>query len=110
MKEKIGTCTDAVMVMKAILDEINVQSKIWILRHNVKKDKHTTLTFVAEGKLVYLELTSQSNKPWYGKELLYDDEQNFIECFQNKNYAIAEITDKITVGDTPDSLLRYIDR
>ena len=65
MKEKIGNCIDAVIVMKIILDEINVPSKIWLLYHNLKKTPHTILTFEAEEKLVYLELTPQSNKPLY---------------------------------------------
>lgn len=37
MKEKIGTCIDAVIVMKTILDELNVQSKIWLLHHNLNR-------------------------------------------------------------------------
>ncbi len=108
MKEKIGTCIDAVIVMKIILDEINVPSKIWLLYHNLKKTPHTILTFEAEEKLVYLELTPQSNKPWYGKEIVYSNEQSLIEQFQKENYAIVEITDKIIIGNSPDSILQYI--
>ena len=80
MKEKIGTCIDAVMVMKSILDEINVQSKIWLLYHNTKRTPHTILTFEAEEKLVYLELTPQSNKPWYGKEIIWLAKQLSRRC------------------------------
>lgn len=107
MREKIGTCIDAVMVMKTILDNCNVPCKIWLIYHRVKKKEHTILTFEAEGKIVYLELTPQSNKPWYGKEILYSDEKTFIEEFQ-KDFIIAEITDKIVIGNTPDSLLRCL--
>lgn len=108
MKEKIGTCIDAVMVMDKILYEINVQRKIWLLYHNVKKTPHTILTFAAEEKLVYLELTPQSNKPWYGKEIIYNDERDFIKEFQKKDFTIVEVTNKIIAGDRPDALLRYL--
>ena len=108
MKEKIGTCIDAVLVMQYILDKMNVKSKSWLLYHNVKQTPHTILTFEADGKLVYLELTPQSNKPWYGKEILYESEQQFIENYQKMNFSIVEITDKITIGASPDSLLQYL--
>ncbi len=108
MKEKIGTCVDVVLVMKYILDKMNVQSKIWLLHHNIKKTPHTILTFEAEGKLVYIELTPQSNKPWYGKEILYESEQRFIESFQKDDFTIIEITDQIIIGAHPDLLLRHL--
>lgn len=108
MKEKIGTCVDVVLVMKYILDKMNVQNKIWLLHQNVKKIPHTILTFEAEGKLVYLELTPQSNKPWYGKEILYESEQRFIESFQKDDFTIIEITDQIMMGAHPDSLLQHL--
>lgn len=108
MKEKIGTCIDAVIVMKSILDEINVKSKIWLLHQNVKRPPHTILTFEAEEKLVYLELTPQSNKPWYGKEIIYKSEHSFIESFQKDNFTIIEITDQIIIGTHPDSLLQHL--
>ncbi len=110
MREKIGTCIDAVVLMKTILDKMNVPNKIWLLHHNAKMNEHTILTFEAERKLVYLELTPQSNKPWYGKAILYNDEQSFIKEFQKENYIIVEITDKIIIGSTPDSLLRYLEQ
>ncbi len=108
MKEKIGTCIDAVIVMKIILDELNVPSKIWLLHHNVKKTPHTILTFEAEGKLIYLELTPQSNKPWYGKEILYENEQSFVDSFQQEDFTIIEITNQIIVGAHTDSLLQFL--
>lgn len=108
MKEKIGTCIDAVMVMKNILEQMNVQSKIWLLHHNVKKTPHTILTFEAEGNVVYLELTPQSNKPWYGKEILYKSEYDFIESFQKDDFTIIEITNQIIIGNHPVSLLQYL--
>ena len=108
MKEKIGTCIDAVMVMKSILDEINVQSKIWLLYHTAKRTPHTILTFEAEEKLVYLELTPQSNKPWYGKEIIYNDERDLIKEFRGKDFVIIEVTEKIIIGDHSDALLRCL--
>ena len=38
MKEKIGTCVDAVLVMKWLLDKHNIPNKIWLL-HNMQKNK-----------------------------------------------------------------------
>ncbi len=108
MKEKIGTCIDAVVVMKSILDEINVQSKIWLLYHNAKRTPHTILTFEAEEKLVYLELTPQSNKPWYGKEILYENEHSLVGSFQKDNFTIIEITNQIIIGAHTDSLLQHL--
>jgi len=108
MRVKIGTCIDAVMVMKTILDKTHVPYKIWLIHHRVKKNEHTLFTFEVDGKLVYLELTPQSNKPWYGKEILYNNEQSFINEFQKENYVMVDVTNKITIGDTPDSLLHLL--
>ena len=70
MKAKLGTCNDAVVLMKSILDKHSVPSKIWLL-HDIHNNKfHTVLTFYLENKTVYLELTPQSGKPWYGKEII----------------------------------------
>ena len=108
IREKIGTCIDAVVVMKSILDEINIKSKIWLLFHTVKKVPHTILTFEAEEKLVYLELTPQSNKLWYGKEILYENEHSFVDSFQKDDFTIIEITNQIIIGSHPDSLLQHL--
>lgn len=106
MVEKIGTCLDAVLVMKALLDPLNVPSKIWLLIHRVTKTPHTVLTFECDGKVVYLELTPRSGKPCYGKELLYDSEKAFVDYMQSEDYDIAEATEKVTPGISPDSLLQ----
>lgn len=108
LKEKIGTCIDAVIVMKTILDQLNIPSKIWLLHHNVKKTPHTILTFQAEEKVVYLELTPQSNKPWYGKEILYEIEHSLVGSFQKDNFTIIEITNQIIIGAHTDSLLQHL--
>ncbi len=105
MKEKIGTCIDAVLVMEDILKEYSISSKIWLLCNDTKTKYHTILTFEAEDKTVYLELTPQSNKPWYGKEKIYDSESVFITEFQNSGWSISDITDKIIVGSSPDCLI-----
>lgn len=110
MREKIGTCIDSVMVMKTILEKLDVPYKIWLIHHRVKKKEHTILTFEAEKRFVYLELTPQSNKPWYGKEILYNDERSFINEFQKDNYDILNVTDKITIGESSDSLLQYLNK
>ncbi len=108
MKQKIGTCIDAVIVMKCILDKINIKSRIWLLYHTVKRTPHTILTFEAEEKLVYLELTPQSNKAWYGKEIIYNDEYDLINDHQEKDFIVTEVTDKIVIGAHSDSLLQHL--
>ena len=71
MREKIGICVDTVLVMKTMLDKRGIPSKIWLTFNRVKGSPHTILTFEAENKIVYLELTPQSSKAWYGKEIIY---------------------------------------
>ena len=56
MKAKVGTCNDAVVLMRAILDERGIPSKIWLLHDRQKQKYHTVLTFYLEGKTVYLDL------------------------------------------------------
>ena len=40
----------------------------------VNNKVHTILTFNVSDKTIYLELTPQSNKPYYGKEIIYNNE------------------------------------
>ncbi len=108
VKEKIGTCIDAVLVMKSILDSLNVSNKIWLL-HNKKKNKvHTILTFDCEGKIVYLELTPQSSKSWYGREIIYSREKELLQEYENNDYDISDVTNLITVGEQPYFLLNKL--
>jgi hypothetical protein len=108
MKDKIGTCVDAVMVMKKLLLEKDISSKIWLLHHKAKNKVHTILTFAAEGKTVYLELTPQSAKPWYGKEIIYDSEAALIEEYEANGYDITEVTGRVKVGEQPHFLLEAL--
>ena len=108
MKEKIGTCIAAVIATHSILDDINVHSHISLSSHTAKRTPHTILTFEAEEKLVYLELTPQSNKPWYGKEIIYNDERDLIKEFRGKDFVIIEVTEKIIIGDHSEALLRCL--
>lgn len=108
MQEKIGTCVDAVSVMKYFLDRHCVSSKIWLLYSKAKNKVHTVLTFEAEGKVVYLELTPQSSKAWYGKELVYDDEQMFLQEFVKQNYEVTDVTDFVRIGQQPKFLLEKL--
>ena len=108
LKEKIGTCIDSVLVMKSILDKLGVLCKIWLL-HNKKKNKaHTILTFSAEDKIVYLELTPQSSKKWYGKEIIYSSEQELLQEYKNNGYDISDVTNLIIIGEQPLFLLDTI--
>ncbi len=107
---KIGTCNDVVVLMKSILDKHNVPSKIWIL-HNLQNDKyHTVLTFSAEDKIVYLELTPHSRKPWYGKEIIYDNEQSFLSEYKDNECEVYNATNLILIGKTLDELLSELAR
>lgn len=107
-KEKIGTCIDTVLVMRQILDEYKVPSKIWLLYHKGKNKAHTVLTFEADGKVVYLELTPQSSKPWYGKEIVYEKEQAFLQEQENNDLEVIDVTDRVIFGERPYFLLEKL--
>ena len=106
--EKVGTCIDAVLVMQQILNERNVPSKIWLLYQKEKNKVHTVLTFAAEGKTVYLELTPQSSKPWYGQEIVYENEQAFLQAQQRGGNEVTDVTGKVIVGERPYFLLEKL--
>lgn len=103
MQEKIGTCVDTVLVMKLLLDQRNIPSTIWLL--HTKNKVHTVLTFQAENKTVYLELTPRSTKPWYGQEIVYSDEQEFLQEYEQNGYDVSDVTDSIIIGQQPEFLL-----
>ena len=105
MKEKIGTCVDAVLVMRWLLNKHNIPSKIWLLYNKQKNKVHTILTFEAENKIVYLELTPQSSKAWYGKEIIYSNEQEFLSEYEKNDYDVSDVTDSIVIGQQPEFLL-----
>ena len=107
-KEKIGTCIDAVLLMKSILDQQNVSCKIWLLHHKKKNKMHTILTFSAEDKIVYLELTPQSSKKWYGQEIIYPNEQALLQAYETNGYDISDVTDSVIVLEKPLFLLEKI--
>ena len=88
--------------MKAILDEQNVPSKIWLLHDRQREKFHTILTFYVENKTIYLELTPQSTKPWYGKEIVFDNEQVFISEYSKDGCEVIEITDSVVIGEVPE--------
>jgi len=104
-KAKVGTCHDIAVLMKYLLDRQNVPNKIWLLHDKTRSRFHTILTFEAENKTVYLELTPQSSKPCYGKEIIFDNEQEFIAQYIQNNFDITDVTDSIIVGDAPDFVL-----
>ncbi len=110
MKEKIGTCIDACLVMKHILSEHNLSSKIWLLHEKTKNKVHTILTFEAEEKIVYLELTPQSNKQNYGKEILFDSTEQLSTKFQDEGIDIEDVTDQLTIGEQPLVLINKTKR
>ena len=107
MREKIGTCNDVVLVMKKILDEEKINNKIWLL-HNIEKNKvHTILTFKICEKIVYLELTPQSNKSNYAKEIIYNTEEEFINYFEKQGFEVIDITNDIIPGEYPNFSLKF---
>jgi hypothetical protein len=106
--EKIGTCIETVVVIKQMLYELHIPCKLWLLHNKTKNKVHTIPTFEAEGKVVYLELTPQSAKPWYGKEIIYDNEQEFLDEHTKNNYDVSDITDRIVLGEQPHFLLEKL--
>ena len=107
---KVGTCNDIVILMKAILDEQSVPSKIWLLHDRQCGKFHTVLTFYVENKTLYLELTPQSPMPWYGKEIVFDNEQSFISEYSKDGCKVIEITDSIVIGEAPEFILSRMDQ
>ncbi len=108
MREKIGTCIDAVLVMRHLLSNHSISSKIWLLYNKDKNKPHTILTFSAEEKIVYLELTPQSAKPWYGKEIVYSCEEDMLSEYRSNNYDVDDVTDSIIPDAQPSFLLSKI--
>ena len=108
LKYKIGTCVDTVLVMRYILDELNLPSKIWLIHNKAKNKVHTILTFKVDEKIVYLELTPESSKSWYGKEIIYSNEGEMILEYESKGYDVTDVTDSIVIGEQPHFLLAKI--
>ena len=108
LQEKIGTCIDIVLVMKWMLDKLSVPSKIWLIYNKHKNKAHTILTFLAENKIIYLELTPQFSKEWYGQEILYLSEQEFCQEYEKMGYDIFDVTDLIVIGQQPHFLLNKL--
>lgn len=105
MKAKVGTCNDTVVLMKSILDKHSIPNKIWLLHDIPNKKFHTVMTFYLEDKTVYLELTPQSRKPWYGKEIIFDSEQDFVNEYKKNNCDVIDVTDDVIIGKAPGFLL-----
>lgn len=106
--EKIGTCVETVVLVKQLLDELHVPCKLWLLHNKTKNKVHTIPTFEADGKIVYLELTPQSSKAWYGKEIIYNNEQEFLQEYKGNNYDVTDVTNRIIIGEQPHFLLEKL--
>ena len=109
-KMKVGTCNDAVVLMKEILDCNNVTNTIWLLHDLAKDTYHTVLTFRCEDKTVYLELTPQYNKDRYGKEQIFGADAGFIQEFEGRGYEVVDVTEEVVIGDRPDFILSRMHR
>ena len=107
-KEKVGTCLDAVLVMKELLKEAGKDSKIWMLFQKEQKKFHSVLTFEVDDEIVYLELTPQSGKENYGKELVFNSEDAFHQYWEKMNYTVQEITETCVPGIKPDFFLKQL--
>ena len=107
-REKIGTCNDVALLMKTLLASRGVPGKIWLLDYARGKKFHTILTFQAENQVIYLELTPQSRKPWYGKELLYASEAQLISEYRKTDCELTDVTDSVRAGSTPEFILSRI--
>lgn len=91
--------------MRSILDEYRVPSKIWLL-HDMNNEKfHTVLTFYLEDKVIYLELTPQSGKHCYGKEIVFESEKSYIDRYKEEGYEVIDVTDSVIIGEAPDFVL-----
>jgi hypothetical protein len=55
-------------------------------------------------------LTPQSAKPWYGKELVFDNEQSFISEYGKDGCEVIEITDSVVIGEAPEFILSRMDQ
>ena len=108
MREKTGTCLETTLVMRALLDDRDISNKIWLLYNKVKNKPHTILTFEAEEKVVYLELTPQSAKPWYGKEICYSCEKEFLDEYRSNGYEVTDISEMLVSSMSPYSLLQKL--
>lgn len=100
-REKVGTCLDAVLVMKEILSGQGIESKVRMIFQREKKKVHAVLSFELSEKVIYLELTPQSGKPNYGKELIFESEEEFIEYWEQQNYLVQDITEVCKPGANP---------
>lgn len=107
-REKIGTCIDACILMREMLCSIFIDSHIWLICHREKGSVHTIITFESEQKSVYLELTPQSRKDWYGKEIIYPSLEDFVAEFNNNGFDIFNVTDDIIVSEAPSFLLSHL--
>lgn len=105
MRSKVGTCNDAVVLMRYILDKRGVPSRIWLLHNKQSGKLHTVLTFCLENKTVYLELTPQSGKPCYGKELVFDSERSFLDEYTKDGIEVIDVSDDVIIGERPGFLL-----
>lgn len=99
-RHRIGTCIDAVVLMRSMLDDLGVPCRLW-LRRRPGGGPHMLLTFEAEGKTVYLELTPQSDKPWYGREIVYDSVEALLDAFAREGYTLTDVTGQVAVGMPP---------
>lgn len=68
------------------------------------------MTFYVENKTIYLELTPQYTKPWYGKEMVFDNEQSFISEYSKDNCEVIEVTDSVVIGEAPEFILSRMNK
>ena len=67
------------------------------------------MTFYIENKTIYLELTPQSTKPWFGEEIVFDNEQSFISEYRKDGCEVIEITHDVVIGEAPYFVLSRMD-
>ena len=107
-REKVATCLDAVLIMKEILLNRDIESKIWMIFQEERKKVHSVLSFELLGQVVYLELTPQSGNKNYGKEILFGSEEEFVEYWEEQNYLVREITHLCEPGAEPTFFLEML--
>lgn len=52
-------------------------------------------------KIVYLELTPQSGKSNYGKEILFESIEEFVSYWEQQGYIVSDITELCVPGANP---------
>ena len=54
-------------------------------------------------------LNGVTYKSCYGKEIVFESEQSFIDGYKEDGYEVIDVTDSVIVGEAPDFVLSRMD-